>query len=62
MLNGGILPDEVNATVQAFLPNGEEPERGFIHRRNFGYNILELDAESRVASADPDAQDMLPVL
>ncbi|CAK0887921.1 unnamed protein product, partial [Prorocentrum cordatum] len=109
MLNGGILPDEVNATVQAFLPKGEEPEdsehngchrdpskvrvlglrntslkiissamnaatatvaadvvpasqRGFIHRRNFGYNILELDAESRIASADPDAQNMLPVL
>eukprot|EP00959_Pyramimonas_sp_CCMP1952_P150712 3154043-Pyramimonas_sp.AAC.1 len=35
---------------------------GFIHRRNVGYNILELDAESRIASADPDAQDMLPVL
>ncbi|CAK0800876.1 unnamed protein product, partial [Prorocentrum cordatum] len=109
MLNGGILPDEVNATVQAFLPKGEEPEdsehngchrdpskvrvlglrntslkiissamnaatatvaadvvpasqRGFIHRRNFGYNILELDTESRIASADPDAQNMLPVL
>ncbi|CAK0898651.1 unnamed protein product, partial [Prorocentrum cordatum] len=109
MLNGGIFPDEVNATVQAFLPKGEEPEDsehngchrdpskvrvlglrntslkiissamnaatamvaadvvpasqgGFIHRRNVGYNILELDAESRIASADPDAQNMLPVL
>ena len=109
MLNGGIFPDESNATVQAFLPKGDEPEdsehsgchrdpskvrvlglrntslkiisstmnaatatvaaevvpasqRGFVHRRNFGYNILELDVESRIASADPDARDLMPVL
>ena len=37
-------------------------QRGFVHRRNFGYNILELDVESRIASADPDAMDLMPVL
>ncbi|CAK0837231.1 unnamed protein product [Prorocentrum cordatum] len=34
--------------------------RGFIHHPNFGHNILELDVESRIASADPDAFDALP--
>ncbi|CAK0903885.1 unnamed protein product [Prorocentrum cordatum] len=37
-------------------------QRGFIHRRIFGYNVLELDVESRIASADPSAMDVLPVL
>ncbi|CAK0907413.1 unnamed protein product [Prorocentrum cordatum] len=32
------------------------------HRRNFGYDIRELDVESRVASADSDARSKLPVL
>ncbi|CAK0911803.1 unnamed protein product, partial [Prorocentrum cordatum] len=37
-------------------------QRGFARRRNFGYSILELDVESRIASADPDAMTELPVL
>eukprot|EP00959_Pyramimonas_sp_CCMP1952_P131061 2740204-Pyramimonas_sp.AAC.1 len=37
-------------------------QRGFIHRRKFGCNVPELDVESRIASADPNAMDVLPVL
>ncbi|CAK0862734.1 unnamed protein product, partial [Prorocentrum cordatum] len=33
-----------------------------IHHRNFGHNIFELDVESGIASADPDAMAKLPVL
>ncbi|CAK0863971.1 unnamed protein product, partial [Prorocentrum cordatum] len=109
MPSGGPLPDEANATVQAFFPRGEEPDDaehigcrrdpskvrvlglrntsleiissamsaamaavaagvvpasqpGIIHRRSCGYNILELDVESRAASADANAMTNLPVL
>ncbi|CAK0852171.1 unnamed protein product [Prorocentrum cordatum] len=37
-------------------------QRGFTRRCNFGYNILELHVESRIASAAPDAMAKLPVL
>eukprot|EP00959_Pyramimonas_sp_CCMP1952_P191260 3999558-Pyramimonas_sp.AAC.1 len=34
------------ATVAAEVVPASQP--GFIHRRNFGYNVLELDVESRI--------------
>ncbi|CAK0907259.1 unnamed protein product, partial [Prorocentrum cordatum] len=52
--------DAATATVAAEVVPASQ--RGFIHRRNFGYNVLELDVESRIASAGPNAMDVLPVL
>ncbi|CAK0821360.1 unnamed protein product [Prorocentrum cordatum] len=73
MLNGGILPDEVNATVQAFLPKGEEPEDSEHHGchrdppkvrvlglRNTSLKII--SSTMNAATATVAAEDMLPVL
>ncbi|CAK0873209.1 unnamed protein product, partial [Prorocentrum cordatum] len=58
-----IIGSAMNAAMAAVAVDVvPASQRGFIRRRKFGCNILELDVESRIASADPNAVTKLLVL